>query len=49
MILVFLASSDTFYKPWNGQNSNDSNVIGDTCVDSCFGNHYYSVTFDHEG
>ena len=36
MILVFSASSETFYKSWNGQNSDDSNVIGVTCVDSCF-------------
>ena len=49
MILVLSASSETFYKSWNGQNSNDSNVIGVTCVDSCFGTLYHSVTFDHEG
>ena len=46
MILVLSASSETFYKSLNGQNSNDSNVIGVTCVDSCFGTLYHSVSFD---
>ena len=49
MLLVLSSSSETFYKSWNGQNSNDSNVIGVTCVDSYFGTRYHSVTFAHEG